>query len=75
MASNTPIDFHHPYTPYNVQLDFMRTVYDVLEKGNGQVGILESPTGTVRHLTSPHLTNPLPSLPSQLPSQLPTPNQ
>jgi hypothetical protein len=47
MASNTPIDFHHPYTPYDVQLDFMRTVYDVLEKGDGQVGILESPTGTV----------------------------
>lgn len=42
------IDFHHPYQPYSVQLDFMRTVYDVLEKGNNQVGILESPTGTVR---------------------------
>ena len=41
------IDFHHPFTPYNVQLDFMRAVYDVLEKGEGQVGILESPTGTV----------------------------
>ena len=39
------IDFHHPYTPYEVQEQFMRTVYDVLEKG--QVGILESPTGTV----------------------------
>jgi len=43
-----PIDFHHPYTPYDVQLDFMRAVYGVLEKGDGQVGILESPTGTVR---------------------------
>jgi hypothetical protein len=41
------IDFHHPFTPYDVQLQFMRTVYDVLEKGNGQIGILESPTGTV----------------------------
>lgn len=43
----TKIDFHHPYTPYEIQEQFMRTVYDVLEKGNGRVGILESPTGTV----------------------------
>lgn len=41
------VDFHHPYTPYDVQEQFMSTVYDVLEKGEGQVGILESPTGTV----------------------------
>jgi chromosome transmission fidelity protein 1 len=41
------IDFHHPYTPYDVQQEFMKTVYDVLEKGDGQIGILESPTGTV----------------------------
>jgi chromosome transmission fidelity protein 1 len=41
-------DFHHPYTPYDVQLQFMRVAYDVLSRGNGQVGILESPTGTVR---------------------------
>lgn len=41
------IDFHHPFTPYNVQEQFMRTVYDVLERGDGQIGILESPTGTV----------------------------
>jgi chromosome transmission fidelity protein 1 len=39
------IDFHHPYTPYAIQEDFMSTVYRVLEEGN--VGILESPTGTV----------------------------
>lgn len=42
------VDFNHPYTPYDVQEQFMRTVYNVLEKGNGQIGILESPTGTVR---------------------------
>lgn len=42
------IDFHHPFTPYDVQEEFMRTAYNVLERGNGQVGILESPTGTVR---------------------------
>jgi chromosome transmission fidelity protein 1 len=41
------VEFHHPYTPYEVQLQFMRVVYDVLESGNGHVGILESPTGTV----------------------------
>lgn len=41
------IDFHHPYTPYDVQDQFMQAVYDVLDKGAGQVGILESPTGTV----------------------------
>lgn len=46
-ANNPPIDFHHPYTPYDVQLEFMRAVYSVLEAGSGQVGILESPTGTV----------------------------
>lgn len=41
------LDFHHPYTPYDVQEQFMKTVYDVLEAGHGQIGILESPTGTV----------------------------
>jgi hypothetical protein len=41
------LDFHHPFTPYDVQEQFMKTVFDVLETGDGQVGILESPTGTV----------------------------
>jgi chromosome transmission fidelity protein 1 len=41
----TKRDFHHPYTPYDIQETFMETVYQVLE--NGKVGILESPTGTV----------------------------
>lgn len=45
------LDFHHPYTPYDVQEQFMKTVYDVLEAGQGQIGILESPTGTVSLLT------------------------
>ncbi|KID81707.1 DEAD-2 domain-containing protein [Metarhizium guizhouense ARSEF 977] len=45
------LDFHHPYTPYAVQEQFMRTVYDVLDKGEGQVGILESPTGTGKSLS------------------------
>ncbi|KAK3302896.1 helicase C-terminal domain-containing protein [Chaetomium strumarium] len=51
MSENAAIDFHHPYQPYDVQLEFMRTVYNVLEKGNGQVGILESPTGTGKSLS------------------------
>jgi hypothetical protein len=41
------LDFHHPFTPYTVQNQFMRTVYQILQTGKGQVGILESPTGTV----------------------------
>ncbi|KAI0418216.1 helicase C-terminal domain-containing protein [Xylaria grammica] len=45
------IDFHHPFTPYDVQLQFMHTVYNVLEQGNGQIGILESPTGTGKSLS------------------------
>ncbi|KAK7409112.1 ATP-dependent DNA helicase chl1 [Neonectria punicea] len=45
------LDFHHPYTPYDVQEQFMKTVFDVLEAGDGQVGILESPTGTGKSLS------------------------
>lgn len=40
-------DFHHPFVPYAIQEEFMETVYRVLEGGEGRVGILESPTGTV----------------------------
>lgn len=45
------LDFHHPFTPYDVQTDFMKTVYNVLQAGNGQIGILESPTGTGKSLS------------------------
>ena len=38
-------DFHHPYTPYAIQVQFMTALYDCIEHGN--VGIFESPTGTV----------------------------
>lgn len=44
-------NFHHPYSPYDVQLEFMKAAYDVLERGGGQVGILESPTGTGKSLS------------------------
>ena len=36
-------DFHHPYTPYEIQLKFMRSLYSSLEEG--KVAIFESPTG------------------------------
>lgn len=42
-------DFHHPYNPYDIQLDFMNAVYDCIESGN--VGIFESPTGTGKSLS------------------------
>lgn len=45
------INFHHPYTPYDVQLEFMKTVFSVLDHGRGHVGILESPTGTGKSLS------------------------
>lgn len=35
--------FNHPYQPYDIQLDFMRALYDCIEQG--KVGIFESPTG------------------------------
>ena len=39
------IFFPFPFPPYDIQEDFMKTLYRVLE--NGGVGIFESPTGTV----------------------------
>ncbi|KAM7219668.1 ATP-dependent RNA helicase chl1 [Rhypophila decipiens] len=50
-TKDEPRNFHHPFTPYDVQIDFMRAVYVTLETGNGQVGILESPTGTGKSLS------------------------
>ena len=37
-------DFHHPYQPYDIQLQFMNAVYECIDEG--KIGILESPTGT-----------------------------
>ena len=36
-------DFHHPFTPYEIQLQFMRSLYACLEEG--KVAVFESPTG------------------------------
>jgi chromosome transmission fidelity protein 1 len=45
------LNFHHPYSPYDVQIEFMKAAYAVLDRGEGQVGILESPTGTGKSLS------------------------
>lgn len=37
-------DFHHPYTPYPIQLDFMNALYQAIE--DKCIGIFESPTGS-----------------------------
>lgn len=36
-------DFHHPYSPYDIQLQLMRALYSCLEQG--KVAVFESPTG------------------------------
>jgi chromosome transmission fidelity protein 1 len=38
-------DYRFPFTPYDIQLAFMQTLFDTIERGC--VGIFESPTGTV----------------------------
>jgi hypothetical protein len=44
----TPEEFPFPFTPYSIQLDFMKHLYTTLEEG--KLGIFESPTGTVEFL-------------------------
>lgn len=41
--------FNHPYKPYDIQIDFMKTLYSTLE--SKKVGIFESPTGTGKTLS------------------------
>lgn len=41
--------FHHPFQPYEIQIQFMRALYDCIENGN--VGVFESPTGTGKSLS------------------------
>ena len=47
--ANQQRDFHHPFTPYDIQNEFMGAVYDCFE--DGKVGIFESPTGTGKSLS------------------------
>lgn len=42
----SPADFPFPFPPYDIQVQFMRTVYSAIEEG--KVALMESPTGTVR---------------------------
>jgi chromosome transmission fidelity protein 1 len=43
MSADDMEEFHHPYTPYDIQLQFMRALYACLE--DGKVAVFESPTG------------------------------
>jgi chromosome transmission fidelity protein 1 len=38
--------YKFPFQPYDIQYEFMKSLYQVIEEG--KVGIFESPTGTVR---------------------------
>ncbi|KAK9561428.1 ATP-dependent DNA helicase chl1 [Aspergillus fumigatus] len=42
-------NFNHPYSPYDIQLQFMRALYTCLEEG--KVAVFESPTGTGKSLS------------------------
>ncbi|OQE00785.1 hypothetical protein PENVUL_c046G01102 [Penicillium vulpinum] len=43
------MDFHHPYTPYDIQLQFMQALYTCLE--DSKIAVFESPTGTGKSLS------------------------
>ncbi|CBF82692.1 DNA helicase [Aspergillus nidulans FGSC A4] len=44
MEPSKPQTFNHPYTPYDIQVRFMQSLYECLEEG--KVAIFESPTGS-----------------------------
>ena len=44
-AIHIPDDFAFPFEPYDIQVDFMKSLYRTLEEE--KIGIFESPTGTV----------------------------
>ncbi|KAJ5454284.1 uncharacterized protein N7458_005240 [Penicillium daleae] len=48
-TTGAPLDFHHPFTPYDIQLQFMQALYGCLE--DGKVAVFESPTGTGKSLS------------------------
>ena len=44
-----PRDFHHPYKPYDIQIELMNAIYDCIAES--KIGIFESPTGTGKSLS------------------------
>merc|ERR1719447_378064 len=44
-----PEEFQFPFSPYDIQRDFMRELFKCLEEG--KLGIFESPTGTGKSLS------------------------
>ena len=42
-------DFHHPFRPYEIQVELMNAIYDCIAQG--KIGIFESPTGTGKSLS------------------------
>lgn len=46
---DAPNDYEFPFTPYKIQKELMRAVYNTLTQKS--IGIFESPTGTGKSLT------------------------
>lgn len=44
-------NYNHPYKPYEIQKEFMNSLYEVLQDVNVKVAIFESPTGTGKTLS------------------------
>ena len=49
-SARTCRDYHHPYDPYDIQLQFMDALYETLQNGY-KIGMFESPTGTGKTLS------------------------
>ncbi|KAL9647434.1 hypothetical protein ABK040_006796 [Willaertia magna] len=49
MEKSTKSNFSFPIPPYDIQLEFMKKLYDTIENNN--IGIFESPTGTGKTLS------------------------
>lgn len=50
MANMKGAKYHHPYKPYDIQVQLMDRIYDTLDK-DFKVGLFESPTGTGKTLS------------------------